>query len=100
LNVTGPQTLTNTFDLIPNVAQGGQPARANTIRTQQQVAENISLPMGFNVDGPTKSTEKASMLTRVKERRSPTVRLFQLSHNSTSSYLKRKERGKAFHPAR
>jgi hypothetical protein len=80
LNVTGPHTMTNTFELIPrlNVVQGAKPA----VQTQHQVAENISLPMGFNMDVPTKSIEKAPMLmlaNRVKERRSPTVRSFQLS---------------------
>ena len=74
--------MANTFDLIarPNVAKASKPA----VQTQHQVAENISLPMGFNADAPTRSIEKAPLLTlanRVKERRSPTVRLFQLSHN-------------------
>jgi len=74
--------MTNAFDLIPrpNVAQAGKPA----VQTQHQIADNISLPTGFNVDAPTKSIEKAPLLTlanRVKERRSPTVRLFQLPHS-------------------
>jgi len=79
LNVAGPlETTTNTFNLIPrpNGVQRAEPAGTNTVQAQHQVTENVPLPMGFNVDAPAKSIEKPMPANRVKERRSPMVRLF------------------------
>jgi hypothetical protein len=104
-NVTVPQTMTNAFSLFPrpNVMQEPKPACASTLPTRHRVPENSFLLVGSDVDAPAKLREKTPMLTlsnKVKERRSPMVRIFKPTHtlSGPNNEQRTKREGRRFIP--